>query len=75
MHHSYTIYNILLYGRGLGVRWRLGGLQGGRGGGGVWGELGGEGGEVQIRYAVYTMQLGSSRHLRALRVRSTIQLT
>ena len=27
------------------------------------------------QYTLYTMQLGSSRHPRALRVRSTIQLT
>ena len=67
---------------GGGIRGRLGCLQGGRGVGGNWmgrGEwgVGGvrEGGMVQIWYAVYTMQLGSSRHPRALRVRSTKQLT
>ena len=39
------------------------------GGGGGGGGLGG--GEIPV----YTIQLGSSRHPRALRVRSTIQLT
>ena len=38
--------------------------------------VGGAGGRgVQIWYAVDIMQLGSSRHPRTLRVRSTIQLT
>ena len=55
------------------------------GGGGIWG-MHGEGGGVALLgvwwwvgggggIPVYTMQLGSSRHPRALRVRSTIQLT
>ena len=58
----------------LGYAWRGGGggpirrvvVGCGGGGGGGWGEGG---------IPVYTMQLGSSRHPRALRVRSTIQLT
>ena len=45
----------------LGVWWWV------VGGGGGWGRGGG--------IPVYTMQLGSSRHPRTLRVRSTIQLT
>ena len=53
---------------GMGNAWR-----GGGGGGvallGVWWWVGGGG------MPVYSIQLGSSRHPRALRVRSTIQLT
>ena len=51
-----------------------------RGGGGVallgvWWWVGGGGGGGGGGIPVYTIQLGSSRHPRALRVRSTIQLT
>ena len=50
---------------------------GGGAGGGGWG--GGGGGSDLVcsnqQYTLYTMQLWSSRHPRALRVRSTIQLT
>ena len=59
---------------------------GGRGGWWASGGCGGGGGGVLSRsyadlvcsnqqYTLYTMQLGSSRHPRTLRVRSTIQLT
>ena len=67
----------------LGVRWWVGGGGGGGGNGGGGGGGGGgwrRGGSSDLvcsnqQYTLYTMQLGSSRHPRALRVRSTIQLT
>ena len=61
----------------LGVWWWVGGGGGGGGGRGVGGGGGRGGGGVcsNQQYTLYTMQLGSSRHPRALRVRSTIQFT